>query len=241
MNLHFIVVTYNGQKWIKQCLDFSDSMLNDVDVSIGFEHRTESNYLRFPLWLIYNTSPTSDDPGKRFVEAMNRKWSEDRPIFCSQVASHDHRGNGAGNRELCFHTISKIAAVLNCGKWGNNSDLLKKRYVDVVDYLLRDCRFNICLENSLGNGYVTEKIFRPLLAGSIPIYWGVPGAEPNVLHQDSYLWFDPENPDELMKRVVDLNNSDASRSKFINASKIQPQARDWINHKHEELKKAFRD
>jgi len=37
---------------------------------------------------------------------------------------------------------------------------------------LTDYKFTIAFENSVLPGYVTEKIFEPLAAGSIPLYFG---------------------------------------------------------------------
>lgn len=39
---------------------------------------------------------------------------------------------------------------------------------------LRRYRFAVCFENSRWRGYVTEKLFDCLRAGTIPIYWGAP-------------------------------------------------------------------
>jgi len=35
-------------------------------------------------------------------------------------------------------------------------------------------KFNIAMENQLDHGYMTEKIFNPMLAGSTPVYFGAP-------------------------------------------------------------------
>ena len=40
--------------------------------------------------------------------------------------------------------------------------------------LLARYKFTLAFENSRAAGYVTEKLFQPLIAGSLPIYWGAP-------------------------------------------------------------------
>ena len=40
--------------------------------------------------------------------------------------------------------------------------------------MLRKYRFSFCLENSITNGYISEKIFDCLYAGVIPLYLGAP-------------------------------------------------------------------
>lgn len=39
---------------------------------------------------------------------------------------------------------------------------------------LKKYKYVVCYENAVLNGYVTEKIFDSMFAGSIPIYWGAP-------------------------------------------------------------------
>ena len=132
-------------------------MIGEVDFSMGFEELEHPKYLRFPLWLLYFTAPNTKDPGKEFVAKFSRKWTGDRPFFCSQIASHDERGNGRGLRTSCTTSLSEIGEVLNTGKLLNNSKILQDKYHNDPSYFLRNCRFNICLENSSALGYVTEK------------------------------------------------------------------------------------
>ncbi len=42
-----------------------------------------------------------------------------------------------------------------------------------IDFL-RDYKFNICYENRALPGYTTEKIFEPMVARCLPMYWGNP-------------------------------------------------------------------
>ncbi|NBV52362.1 MAG: hypothetical protein EBR83_02330, partial [Verrucomicrobia bacterium] len=37
-----------------------------------------------------------------------------------------------------------------------------------------DYKFTLAFENSVSDGYTTEKLVEPMLAGSLPIYWGNP-------------------------------------------------------------------
>lgn len=51
---------------------------------------------------------------------------------------------------------------------------------DKID-TLSHYKFNICYENiSDANGYITEKIFDSLKAGTVPVYWGAPNIEKYV-------------------------------------------------------------
>lgn len=220
--------------------EFDDFMFGDVDLSIGFEYRNHPDYIRFPLWLLYFTTPDIKNPGEEFVFKFSREWDIDRPIFCSQIASHDERGNGRGLRTKCSNSLGEIGHVLNVGRLLNNSNILKEKYVDNTSFFLRDCRFNICLENSSSPGYVTEKIFRPLQSGAIPIYWGDSNPEVDVITPNSYLRFDPNNPEKLVREVADLEKNKNLRADFIKQPRIQSGAAEWINSAHDELAQALK-
>ena len=43
--------------------------------------------------------------------------------------------------------------------------------------LARQYLFTIAIENSLEYDYVTEKLWQPLAAGSVPIYLGAPNVD----------------------------------------------------------------
>jgi hypothetical protein len=55
--------------------------------------------------------------------------------------------------------------------------------------------FNICPENTIREGYVTEKVFQAVEAGCIPIYDGPAEVEPKVLNADRILRTFPANND----------------------------------------------
>jgi hypothetical protein len=56
-----------------------------------------------------------------------------------------------------------------------------KGRVETKGDVLRRYRFTICYENTRGvEGYITEKLFDCLLAGTIPIYWGAPDIADHV-------------------------------------------------------------
>ena len=98
------------------------------------------------------------------------------------------------------------------------------------------CRFNIALENSNARGYCTEKVFRPFLSGTIPIYWGdCQQPEPEVINQDALLLFDPENPDQLLNQIEELEQDENKRIEFANQTRTNAGAEDFVNKKLDQL------
>ena len=53
--------------------------------------------------------------------------------------------------------------------------------------LLSRYKFTIAFENSQAEGYVTEKFFQPLIAGSVPVYWGAPDVGQYAPDRRSYI------------------------------------------------------
>ena len=56
---------------------------------------------------------------------------------------------------------------------------------------MTDYKFTLALENSLLPHYMTEKIWEPLAAGSVPVYFGAPNAR-ELLGLDSAVIFADE-------------------------------------------------
>ena len=53
-------------------------------------------------------------------------------------------------------------------------DYLNNLYADELQHFLGRYKFIIAYENGVCEDYITEKFWRPLLVGSVPIYYGSP-------------------------------------------------------------------
>ena len=54
-------------------------------------------------------------------------------------------------------------------------------------------KFALVMENSLGSGYVTEKIINAFYSGTIPIWYGTREVF-DIFHQGAFVYYDPGNP-----------------------------------------------
>ena len=57
------------------------------------------------------------------------------------------------------------------------NEAIRRSYRGAVDdkfETLKKYKFSLCFENSIWSGWITEKIFDSLFAGSVPVYWGAP-------------------------------------------------------------------
>ena len=73
-------------------------------------------------------------------------------------------------RNRFFRALHRRRALVSAGRHFNTTG---KPLADKMAFL-RGFRFNVAFENTSSAGYVTEKLVEPLLAGTIPIYWGAP-------------------------------------------------------------------
>lgn len=72
---------------------------------------------------------------------------------------------------------------------------------------IRDHRFLLCFENTRDDGYITEKLFSALFAGSIPIYFGSSNIT-EYIPSNCYIYFDGQDYDALFKRMTEMTESE---------------------------------
>lgn len=143
-----------------------ENMLPDFDqCDLAFtpaESTDEPRAVRLPLYaqVLDNADPLLRPAGYDATRHL------DRPGFCSFVVSNPI----SRIRNRIFKTLHRRRAVASGGRHFNNTG----GPVPDKDAFLRGYRFNIACENSASPGYITEKLVDPILAGSIPIYWGAP-------------------------------------------------------------------
>eukprot|EP00761_Pharyngomonas_kirbyi_P012338 gb/GECH01012365.1/.p1 GENE.gb/GECH01012365.1/~~gb/GECH01012365.1/.p1 ORF type:complete len:439 (+),score=90.72 gb/GECH01012365.1/:1-1317(+) len=77
-------------------------------------------------------------------------------------------------------------------------------------------KFTIAFENSNVPGYVTEKLFQPLVAGSVPIYMGAPDVDRFVPSPNSYLdTKDFSSPRALADFILELDSDNTKYQKYL--------------------------
>ncbi len=97
--------------------------------------------------------------------------TERRPVPVSAWISSkwDRCGRDDYLRELMQHL-----PIDSYGRVAHNADLDDDRGGESKVAVIAGYRFTLAFENSITPGYVTEKLYQPLLAGSVPIYRGAP-------------------------------------------------------------------
>lgn len=182
---------------------------NACDFAISFDPSPDPRNLRLPVYIYHAWYQSRglglpEGIGSMLDILLNRpqesSYSEPRERFCSFVY-----GNGKPQeRNKFFHALSTYKKVDSAGKWMNNTGYR----VDNKIKFLHQYKFNIAFENESSVGYTTEKILDPLLAGSIPIYWGNPEVATDFSPQSYINAMDYSSTEELIETIIKIDADD---------------------------------
>jgi hypothetical protein len=158
----------NHRKFIgKKIFYTSENVLPDFeecDFAITFCHLPdEPRHLRLPQYVHYVQEPDLliKRPEYNPLDILKQKEK-----FCNFVVSNP-RGI---ERNKFFKMLNRRKTVDSGGRHFNN---LGKVVSDKISFI-KDYKFTLAFENSSSAGYTTEKLVEPMLAQSLPIYWGNP-------------------------------------------------------------------
>mgnify|MGYP002081783418 CR=1 FL=1 len=137
---------------------------NLYDYAIGFDHIDFSvRYLRVPIYALET---------EHFALAKQKHELPDefylgKERFCNFVVSN---GNGIPEREQFFKKLCERKKVDSAGRYLNN--MPDGKNVDDKIEFQKQYKFTIAFENSIMDGYITEKIVQAWAAGTVPVYYG---------------------------------------------------------------------
>jgi hypothetical protein len=137
----------------------------DGDIYLGFDPtNVDSKIFRLPLWMLYIDWWSGTDVQKidSLTQRQNPQSTLSREQACCIVAS-----NPVSHRMEVAQSLVDVFPVHGYGLAFSSSP-----YNGDKKELLQNYIFNICFENTLSRGYVTEKLFEAKFSGCIPIYWG---------------------------------------------------------------------
>ena len=136
----------------------------ECDFAITFCHLpSEPRHLRLPQYIHYIEDPALLIKGDYDVTEAILKQKNG---FCNFVVSNP-RGT---ERNKFFRMLNRRKTVDSGGRHFNN---LGRTITDKVSFI-NQYKFTLAFENSSSPGYTTEKLVEPMLAQSLPLYWGNP-------------------------------------------------------------------
>jgi len=136
---------------------------------ISYHLHLKENHFRWPVWMIYC------DLGKDI--RIRRKPNPDADFTTAQLTSVHLT---SPKKFACTIFANPQHLRFKAAQW-----LERFGEVDVLGHsvnrpifskmaIMPDYKFNLCFENSIIPGYVTEKALQAKMAGCIPLYWGDP-------------------------------------------------------------------
>lgn len=195
-----VKILYTGENLVP---DF-----NLCDYAIGFHYlEFGDRYLRYPLFAYYqwhyeNLSISESQSSQLLAEDE----SLTKRKFCNFVYSNNVNSDPV--RDHFFNELSKYRKVDSGGRHLNNiGGPVKDKLSFIKDY-----KFTIAFENSSVPGYTTEKLLEPIIACSLPVYYGNPLV---------YLDFVPgtfvrlENKNDIERVIEEIISLDSDDTKYL--------------------------
>lgn len=168
---------------------------SECDYAFTFYKKETDRHCRLPYFLV---------SGEEIIPRLEANATLAPPdcsrLFCNFVYSNPR----CRIRNRFFYKLSRYKKVDSGGRFMNN---IGGPVPDKMAFISR-YKFTFAFENSASRGYLTEKILEPLLAGSLPIYWGDPdvGEEFNSRRFIHYRDFPSEKA--LINHIIDLDHND---------------------------------
>jgi hypothetical protein len=155
---------------------------------------------RFPRWVTYIDWWQPDTP-RSLDRLIAPRSATPRPRFCNFIYT-----NPVSIRAEFFLTLDALRRVDSFGAILNNTGQ-RPRGLDGKMQVLEQSQFTIAFENQIAPGYVTEKLVEPLIAGSIPIYWGDEQAKSDF-NPAAFIFADDHGSiDDLARHVLRVTDS----------------------------------
>jgi hypothetical protein len=180
-------IFYTGENWRP---DFWN-----CDYAFTFDHTDDPRHFRLPVYGLFN------DPGR----LIKRDFDADRVLaaktrFCNFVYSNPL----CRTRNRFFHELSKYKPVDSGGRLFNN---IGGPVADKLAFI-KQSKFTIAFENDSQGGYTTEKLSEPMLADSVPIYWGNPLVERDFNPRSFISAHDWPSMEAVIERVLEVDRND---------------------------------
>ena len=132
--------------------------------------------------------------------------------FCNFIYSNGFSGKGAFLRQDFCKKLMMYKKVDCPGKILNNmKNAIEPRQgnweAGKLEFM-KNYKFSIAFENSLSDGYTTEKLLHPFRVDSIPIYWGNPRIGEEFNTKAFINCNDYESFDDVVEKVKELDAND---------------------------------
>jgi hypothetical protein len=197
-------IAFIGENIRPSYVGYDYSLSFDFDSYGGRNHRLPLWYARLE-WPDFVQRPRKQNAHNHGYEPLIKiapltqsrrlDWQEKKE-FCAMIA-----GNPEGLRVNLYNYISRYKPVHGYGNMFNRA--LHQSKFDV----LKNYKFCLCPENSVYDGYVTEKLLDAYAGGTIPIYSGTMSVDCDF-HEGAYLnYMDTKDMDWFVTAIQAIDES----------------------------------
>ena len=182
---------------------------HECDYSIASIKLDDPRHLQLPFYVAYGEPEEiikkNDDLEK--ILAAKKK-------FCSFIiGGYNPRKNH--NRVAFFQKLSKYKRVDSGGRRFNNiGGPIPGGTRGKIEFL-RQYKFNIAFENRSLPGYTTEKIYEPVVARCLPVYWGDPDINEEFNPRSFLNRADFPSDEALIEKIIELDNDDVKYMEYL--------------------------
>lgn len=179
--------------------------INSADYVMGHYHVNYlDRYFKYNL-VFYRNFTSVNKIRKKTIQSNIRKK------FCAAVIS-----NWASKFRLDFiNKLNNYKKVDMGGGYRNNVGGKVKNKIEFLSHY----KFSIAMENSIGDGYITEKLMESFLAGTIPIYYGDFLVD-EYINPKSYIFIKGKN--DLEKKIEYIKKIDNDDKLYESIMKEKP-------------------
>ena len=168
---------------------------NEADYVISQAHINYlDRYFRHPSFLWYNIKAIKKLREKALNGSMRTK-------FCAALISNNISSDGF--RLKFINELNKYKKVDMGGKILNNVGGPIQNKIEFLSLY----KFSIAMENSEGDGYLSEKIIDSLIAGTIPIYYGDYTIDEYINPKSFILIKNERNIKEKIEYIKEIDNN----------------------------------
>lgn len=216
---HFVERYQNAKMIYFSGEPFYDIGVNDYALTPFYID--EPNYFRFPLYLLYAYEYYKCGYINSYDEILYKKSYIDRSVLDDKSAFCSYVARGAGHPECrrtpFFEKLNEYKFVASMGDHLRNTEPIPGESGTIMGSInkceiLKYFKFNMAFENSMEYngkiGYATEKIYEPMIALSIPIYWGNPEVHKDFNTKSFINWNDYGSDEKVIERIIEIDNDD---------------------------------
>ena len=135
--------------------------------------------------------------------------------FCALLSAYANRS--VRQRMDFFNELNRRKKVDSLGRAANNTGLTIPLGLPPKLEALRPYKFTIAFENKELSGWTTEKMYDPLAAHTIPIFWGDPKAV-DCFNPEAFInAYDFQSDSELADYVCEVDTNEALYLRYLQA------------------------